>query len=78
MVERINAGRRGGARMAPKGRPDLDVIGLGHLEVKLEGTGPNEAQKDWHRRARKQGAKVAVVRSVREAVTTCQRWRAGR
>ena len=78
MVERINAGQRGGARMAPQGRPDLDVIGFGHLEVKLEGGSLSNAQVTWHQQARRHGARVEVVRSVREAIEVCQRWRAGR
>ncbi len=80
MVERIQSGKvkvkRAWMQLASEGTPDLHVVGVGWLEVKVGKGKLSEAQECWHRRAIARGARVAVVRSVQEAVETVVEWRA--
>ena len=82
MVERVQTGEhrvRGGyLRCASNGTPDRVVVGLGWIEIKRPGEKLSDDQEDWHRRAIARGARVAVVRSVQEAVETVVEWRASR
>ena len=79
-VVRIQSGtaKGGKMRLAPKGTPDLYVLGCGWLEVKTPATKPEPHQDQWRIRARKHGELVETVRSVTEAVAACQRMRACR
>jgi hypothetical protein len=76
-VWRVNAGTRGGVRMAPKGTPDICVVAPveGWLEVKLPGERLRPAQSMWHARAGRLGVRVAVVTSVAQAVEVVTAWR---
>jgi predicted transcriptional regulator len=67
---RINAGRRGGVRMAPKGTPDILVLQpYVWLECKLKDGELNENQEVFFERAKKEGVPRAVVRSLSEAIS---------
>lgn len=68
-VQVIRGGRQSWIVMAPKGTPDLLVLApYVWLEVKgAKGTVSPE-QREWHRRAEERGVRVAVVRSVAEAI----------
>ncbi len=65
--------RGGRMNLAPAGTPDIHVLVppngrfLG-LEVKAPDGRVRAAQIAWHERARRDGAAVAVVRSVAEAI----------
>lgn len=59
--------------LAGKGTPDI-VTPFGWLEIKLPGEQPNPDQLLWHEKWRKLGARIAVVRSVSEAVSTVREW----
>ena len=73
---RVNAGARGGVRMAPAGTPDICIVDpAGWLEVKLPGQDLRPLQRIWHRRAGERGVRVAVVTSVEEAVSIVRDWR---
>jgi hypothetical protein len=76
-VWRVNAGARGGVRMAPSGTPDICVVAPveGWLEVKLPGGNLRPAQELWHARAHRMGVRVAVVTSVAQAVNVVTAWR---
>jgi hypothetical protein len=71
-VIRIQSGvvrvRRGMMHLAPKGTPDLYVVGWGWLETKLEKSKPTEEQLRMHALLIAAGERVAVVRSVAEAL----------
>lgn len=71
-VMRINAGRSGGVQMAPAGFPDLLVLAPKHglLEVKLPTGKLTQSQVAFHARCRRRGVRVAVVRSVADALDT--------
>ena len=60
-------------QLAEEGTPDLVVRSPGGittwLETKDEDGKLRPAQKAWHERAKKGGHRVAVVRSVNDAVT---------
>jgi hypothetical protein len=82
MVERIQSGKvrvRGGyMHLASEGTPDLFVAfrgATGFLEVKTREGERRTAQAEWHERAHKHGVRVAVVRSVEEALRTVMSWR---
>ncbi len=67
---RINSGRRGGVRMAPKGTPDILVLQpYIWLEVKLPVSSINPDQIAFSERAKREGVPHAVVRSLSEAVS---------
>jgi hypothetical protein len=72
MVLRIQSGsvpgRRGWIHLAPKGTPDLLVIGWGFLEVKVGDGKLSPEQVVMHERIRRAGVRVAVVRSAAEAL----------
>ncbi len=74
-VFRVNSGRSGKVWLAPEGTPDLCLPALGWMEVKLPGKKPSVAQEVWHKRAEREGIRVAVVHSVEEAVSTFLAWR---
>lgn len=57
------------------GMPDLDLPGLGRLEVKLPGEELDPDQLAWHARARAHRVRVATVHSVREALNAVNDWR---
>jgi hypothetical protein len=71
-VMRIHSGqvrvKRGFMHLAPKGTPDLYVLGFGWLETKLEKTKPTLEQLEMHERIRAAGELVAVVRTPAEAI----------
>jgi hypothetical protein len=58
------------------GEPDLEIRGLGHLEVKLPGETLTPAQIVWHLAAREIGLRLWTVDSVEEAIGTAEDWRA--
>lgn len=83
---RVNSGtaRRGGGviHLAEIGTPDILLIGPGAvagawLEVKTETGKLRPEQLDWQKRATRQGVRVAVVRSVEQAVRTVRAWQKG-
>ena len=61
--------------LAPKGTPDLMVVGFGFLECKTARGKLNADQVAWHKRAAELGERVAVVRSGRQAIETVLMWR---
>src|SRR5262245_18672644 len=79
MVERIQSGQHrvtgGYVHCASKGTPDLHLVGLGWLEVKRPGETVSEDQARWHARARRAGARVAVVDHVFQAVEIALMWK---
>jgi hypothetical protein len=69
-------------RGSPAGTPDILLVlrdgRLCGLEVKRPVNGRlSESQRDWHAKAGAHAVRVAVVRSVREAMQTVEQWRAG-
>lgn len=67
---RINSGRRGGVKMAPKGTPDILVLQpYVWLEVKLPVSSVNPDQIAFSERAKREGVPCAVVRSLLEAIS---------
>lgn len=68
--------RGGMLHCAEPGTPDLCLPALGWLEIKLPGSEPSSVQLSWHSRAVREGLRVAVVRSVGEAVAVARRWEA--
>lgn len=65
---------------APAGTPDIIGAVEGRmfgLEVKTETGRVLATQQRWHDRAAKHGVRVAVVRSVGEAVAAVEQWRKG-
>jgi hypothetical protein len=82
-VIRVQAGQhrvRGGVlQCAEPGTPDLCLPALSAwFEVKTPKGALEASQVAWHQRATREGVKVAVVRSVSEAVTTVQEWQGNR
>jgi hypothetical protein len=74
---RVNSGLRGSGKvqLAPAGTPDICCVSPpGWIEVKLPGEGPNDAQRDWHARARRLGIRVEIVDSMRDALAIVGRW----
>lgn len=75
LVIRVQSGKvrvRGGwMQLAPEGTPDLCVLSshTTWLETKTLTGRLRPAQVAWHERAKKGGHRVAVVRSVAEALT---------
>lgn len=72
---RIHSGRvqvkRGWLHLGPSGQADIGVCVRGRclfLEAKTAKGLVSEEQLQWHGRARRAGADVLVIRSVREAV----------
>ncbi len=66
-------GRKRFIHCAEPGTPDLFLVRLNTwLEVKTAKGELNEEQKLWHARARKEGVRVAVVRSVGDALTVAR------
>lgn len=59
---------------AEPGTPDLCLPAIGWLEVKTAKGKLVPSQVVWHARAKREGVRVAVVRSVGEAVTTVRGW----
>ena len=79
-VERIQAGQhrvKGGyLRCASPGTPDLLCVELSlWLEVKTGNGKPRPSQELWHARAKSKGLRVAIVRSVSEALDAVNMWR---
>lgn len=76
IVTRVHSGKvkvKGGwMQLADEGTPDFHVASPGGrstwLEVKDDKGFLSEAQERWHERAKKEGHRVAVVRSPREAL----------
>lgn len=67
----------GGARYihgAEPGTPDLCLPALGWLEVKAAKGKLAPSQAVWHARAAREGVRVAVVRSVEQAVRVVRGW----
>lgn len=62
-------------RAAPKGTPDILLLRpFGFLEVKTKDGLLRPTQIAWHQRAGKAGIRVAVARSILEALTTAVAW----
>ena len=57
------------------GEPDLELRGLGHLEVKLPGETLTPAQIVWHQAARELEMNVWTVDTVEEALAVAEDWR---
>jgi hypothetical protein len=78
---RINSGgRRGRMSLASAGTPDILILApvYGWLEVKRPGDGRLLAtQRRWHDKATRHGVRVAVVRSVSQALAKVREWREG-
>ena len=76
LVLRIHSGKvpvRGGwMQLAPKGTPDLYVVGWGWLETKTDKTKPTPEQLAMHERLRAAGELVEVVRTPAEAISAVQ------
>lgn len=72
VVWRIACGQtrvaRGRLHGAPKGAPDLYVLGWGWLEVKRDTGRTSQEQAAIHALLRTHGERVAVVRSAAEAL----------
>jgi hypothetical protein len=75
LVIRVQSGKvkvKGGwMQLAPEGTPDLHVMSPGlatWLETKVKDGKLRPSQVAWHERAKKGGHRVAVVRSVAEAL----------
>lgn len=81
-VIRVQAGMHrvtgGMLHCAEPGTPDLCLPALGWIEVKTQTGEPSPFQLAWHARAAREGIRVAVVRSVSEAVTIARLWQAER
>jgi hypothetical protein len=77
VIRTQTSGRTGPRSIATgePGMPDLYAVGLGWLEVKTETGKLSEDQRAWHARAQALGVRVAVVRSVKEAVEVVLSWR---
>ena len=76
---RVQAGvhrvKGGVLHCAEPGTPDLHLPALGAwLEIKTPKGALEDSQVAWHRRATREGVKVAVVRSVSEAVGVVMEW----
>lgn len=72
---RVNAGSRGGVRMAPEGTPDICVVHPhGWIEVKRPGEKLRPSQERWHKIARDLGVRCITATSVTEAVREVRRW----
>ena len=71
-------GRSHGTISGEPGLPDLYLVGLGHLEVKMPGKDLSPEQERWHGKAASRGVNRAVARSVAEAMRTALLWRAER
>jgi hypothetical protein len=54
--------------------PDLCLPRFGWLEVKKGNGRLSPAQIAWHEKARRQGVRVATVRTVLEALETVASW----
>lgn len=71
-VLRIHSGcvrvKRGFMHLAPKGTPDLYVLGWGWLETKMDKGKPTPEQLEMHARIRRAGECVGVVRTPAEAL----------
>jgi hypothetical protein len=77
---RVHAGKvrvaRGWMQLAEPGTPDLHCPALAlWLEVKTQGGALEASQVAWHQRATREGVKVAVVRSVSDAISAVTRAR---
>lgn len=70
--------RSHGTQSGEPGLPDLYLVGLGHLEVKLPGKDLSPEQERWHGKAASEGVNHATVRSELEAMRTALLWRAER
>ena len=70
---RINSGRRGGIRMAPKGTPDILVLQpYLWLEVKDEDGKLNPDQEAFFEKAKREGVPCALVRTPQEAISVAR------
>jgi hypothetical protein len=68
-------GKRSVATGEP-GQPDLYLPALNaHIEVKVGGGKLSAAQIAWHSRAAKHGVRVAVVRTVSQAIGIVRMWK---
>lgn len=74
---RVNSGMRGTVRLAPPGTPDICLPALGWMEVKDKEGKLRPAQVRWHERAAREGVRVAVVRSLADALRAAIEWKHG-
>lgn len=73
---RVNSGgKRGRVRLAPAGTPDICLPALGWLELKVGDGELSEAQVAWHERAKKEGVRVAVCRTLDGVAGVVSEWR---
>ena len=62
--------------LAEPGTPDLCLPALGWLEVKTPDGALSPSQVAWHARAARSRVRVAVVRSIGEALAVARKWEA--
>jgi hypothetical protein len=67
---------KSGTQSGEPGYPDLDLPALGRIEVKMPGKELDPDQSAWHAKAARHGIRIAVARTVQEALTTAVAWRA--
>ncbi len=67
--------RRGYMQLAPKGWPDMYVLGCGWLETKTATGKLRVEQRAVHERIAREGEFVAVASVPSEAVACCAMWR---
>ncbi len=65
---------KGGTHSGEPGQPDLCLPALGWLETKTKSGEPLPSQVAWHARAAREGVRVAIVRSLAEAIRVVQQW----
>ena len=81
-AHRRNSGKilvEGGAsrvvHLGEPGTPDIELLApYGFLEVKTAKGKLSRGQERWHAKARSRGVRVAVVRSISEALDTAASW----
>lgn len=82
-VERVNSGkvptRNGYFTGASAGTPDTVVVSpYGWLETKTPEGKLRPKQREWHEKARRDGVRVAVVLTVRDALAVVMGWKKAR
>jgi hypothetical protein len=80
VIPALYGGKQRFIHCAEKGSPDLIILSpvMGFIEVKTKTGRLSDDQKAWHEKAAKAGVRVAVVRSVKEALEVVALWRRDR
>jgi hypothetical protein len=75
-VRSARAKRRGrrSINTGEDGFPDVTVVGLGYIEVKMLGKDLEEDQVDWHAKAKRRGVKVGTAWCVEDAIRIVRGW----